>query len=228
MNFPGRHSTRNIVTLNFHGVGKTTQRLDPGEENVWLSTDHFLEMLDAVKKNDRVQITFDDGNASDIETALPALLDRGLRATFFVLAGRIGQMGFLDAADIRELLSNGMEIGSHGMLHRSWRNMSKPVIQEEIYTAKSRLEEIIGMPVMKAACPFGTYDRVALSQLRKAGFSNVYTSDRGLSRPDQWLQTRNTVHKGDRPELLTELFSETTLSFGTMMRNTKRFIKRWR
>jgi len=35
-----------------------------------------------------VQLSFDDGNRSDVGIALPALLERELSATFFVVAGR--------------------------------------------------------------------------------------------------------------------------------------------
>ena len=47
-----------------------------------------------------MRISFDDGNASDLEIGLPALLERGLTATFFVLAGRLGRPGSLDADEV--------------------------------------------------------------------------------------------------------------------------------
>ena len=35
-----------------------------------------------------MRISFDDGNTSDIELGLPALLDRNFVGSFFVVAGR--------------------------------------------------------------------------------------------------------------------------------------------
>ena len=198
---------------------------------MWLTHDDFLRVLDAIPRDGRVRITFDDGNASDFEYALPALLDRGLRAAFFVLVGRVGDVGAIGAADLDELLRSGMEVGCHGMWHRSWRKMSELVAYEEIFEAKSRLEQIINMPVIKAACPFGAYDRYSLSLLRRAGFQVVYTSDRGVARPGQWLQPRNTIYKADPPDIVKELLvmeSEKAFGLRVWVRGAKRLVKRLR
>ena len=82
----------------------------------------FCSILDDVPRVCRdwrrpIEITFDDGNASDVEVALPALRERGLAATFFVCAGRIGEPGYLDADQLRELADAGMSVGSHGWDH---------------------------------------------------------------------------------------------------------------
>ena len=52
------------------------------------------------------------GIASDVEIALPRLVERGLRAEFFVLAGLLGTPDRLDRDGVRELLTAGMSIGS--------------------------------------------------------------------------------------------------------------------
>ena len=44
----------------------------PGRE-VWVGLASFLDVLDAAAERGDVTITFDDGNASDVEIALPAL-----------------------------------------------------------------------------------------------------------------------------------------------------------
>ena len=85
------------INLTFHGIGEPPRALDPGEENVWVAHDRFVALLDSVVGRDDVRITFDDGNASDVEHALPALVDRELDATFFVVAGRLGEPTFVDA-----------------------------------------------------------------------------------------------------------------------------------
>ena len=96
-------TSRRCINLTFHGVGEPTRRLEPGEEDVWLSCAQLSSILDAVANRGDVRITFDDGNASDLHTALPALRARGLTATFFVVAGRLGTPGFLDDEDVEAL-----------------------------------------------------------------------------------------------------------------------------
>ena len=111
------------MTLTFHGVGEPPRVLDRGEADVWVSKKRFAALLDAAAERNDVRITFDDGNVSDLEHALPALRARGLEATFFIVAGRIGTPGFVDASGVRQLAAAGMEIGSHGMRHRPWRRL---------------------------------------------------------------------------------------------------------
>src|SRR3954470_2683415 len=139
------------INLTFHGIGEPGRRLDPGESDVWVTREQFLAHLDAAAGRDDVRITFDDGNASDLEHALPALRERGLTATFFVVAGRLGQPTFLDAAGVRELAGAGMRIGCHGMRHRPWRGLDQRTLDEELVQAKRVLEAIIERPVAEAA-----------------------------------------------------------------------------
>jgi len=111
------------INLTFHGVGELERDAEPGEERTWLELDSFTSVLDSVVDRPDVHISFDDGNASDVTHGLPALLSRGLRATFFVVAGRLDMPGFLGAGGVRTLADAGMTIGCHGMRHRPWRRL---------------------------------------------------------------------------------------------------------
>ncbi len=113
-----------VINICFHGIGVPGRVLEPGEERYWLTNDLYCQTLDEIVKWPRVQISFDDGNASDAEIGLDGLLDRGLTATFFALAGRIGHVGSLDVDQLRALHAGGMTIGTHGMDHRPWRGMA--------------------------------------------------------------------------------------------------------
>ena len=60
----------------FHGIGTPQRTLEPGEDRYWVAIDEFLAMLDAIAAAPGVRISFDDGNASDIEIALGGLRER--------------------------------------------------------------------------------------------------------------------------------------------------------
>lgn len=217
-----------VLTLTFHGIGSPAHPVAQDEAKYWLTPEAFLRMLDAIPADGSVEITFDDGNRSDVTLGLPALLDRGLKATFFVLAGQLGAPGSLAASDLRRLQADGMEIGSHGMRHRSWRRLDERGAREEIVEAKARLEDVTGRPVVKAACPFGRYDRAALRQLHEAGFRAVYTSDGGARRPGRWLRARRTVEASDAPSIVARLLSGRGQTFSELVRDAKQVIKRLR
>lgn len=223
-----RHVQGRAINLTFHGIGDPGRPLDVGEQDVWVSEESFLAVLDSVAGHPEVRITFDDGNASDLEHALPALRARGLSATFFVVAGRIGTPGFLDATGVRELAAAGMDIGSHGMRHRPWRRLDDVAVQEELVDAKRVLEEVVERPVTQAACPFGAYDRRTLRTLRGGGYRAVYTSDRGTARPGGWVQARNSVHQGDDGRLLEQILAAERRVSTALPRRAKQLAKRWR
>jgi peptidoglycan/xylan/chitin deacetylase (PgdA/CDA1 family) len=216
------------INLTFHGVGEPERGLDPGESDVWVSREQFLAALDSVVDRRDVRITFDDGNASDVDYALPALRERGLRATFFVVAGRLGTPRFLDAAGVRQLAAAGMEIGSHGMHHRAWRGLDDRALREELVEAKAILEGVVERPVAQAACPFGSYDRQVLRTLHESGYRHVYTSDRGSARSGDFLQARNSVGPHDGPGLLDRIASLESPSHRALLRSAKLAVKRWR
>jgi peptidoglycan/xylan/chitin deacetylase (PgdA/CDA1 family) len=220
-------STRATI-LTFHGIGPIDRQLDPGEADVWVSHEQFLALLDRVAGRGDVQITFDDGNASDLELGLPALSTRGLTATFFIVAGRLGTPGFLDESDVRTLRGAGMRIGSHGMHHRAWRGLDAPTLQEELVDAKTMLEGVLGGPVTRAGCPFGAYDRGVLGAARRAGFLRVYTSDRGTARVDGFVQARNSIGPHDSADVMNTIAGLESSVPRLAARRARQAIKRWR
>ncbi len=194
-------TTDRLVHVTVHGIGAPRRPLEDGEADTWVTVDQFEALLDAVAGKPQVRVTFDDGNASDVEIALPRLLERGLTATFFVLAGLLGEPGRLDADGVRELSRAGMTIGSHGWVHRNWRTLEAGVpTHEELVLAPQTLRDLTGADVDQVAVPFGSYDRRVIAQLRRAGATAVFTSDGGWARPGTWLQPRNSIHTDSGPD----------------------------
>ncbi|MEV6860467.1 polysaccharide deacetylase family protein [Streptosporangium subroseum] len=182
-----------VINLTVHGIGPAERELDPCEDGTWVSIEQFERVLDAVVGRDDVRVTFDDGNASDVKIALPRLLDRGLTAEFFVLAGLLGKPGRLTPDDVRRLIGAGMRVGSHGWSHRDWRWIDDRQAEEELTESHRRLTELTGRPVSRVAIPFGSYDRHVLRRLRRAGVTRAYTSDGGQARLGTWLQPRTSL-----------------------------------
>ena len=182
-----------IVNLTVHGIGTPTRELEKGEDAVWVTVEQFEDVLDAVVRRSDVRITFDDGNSSDVEIALPHLLKRRLTAQFFIPAGLLGMPGRLDTDGVWELVRAGMSIGSHGWAHRDWRRLVPGQEHAEYVEAHRVLEEIAGKPVFEVSVPFGSYDRHVLRRLRENRVVRVYTSDGGRARPDSPLQARTSL-----------------------------------
>ncbi len=188
-----------LIGINFHGIGAPDRDLEPGEAPYWLSADQFQYVIGqiAVAPDPAgFTITFDDSNLSDHDIALPALAARGLQARFFVLTGRIGQPGSLDAPHVRALSDAGMTIGSHGINHIAWPGLSDADLEKELRSSRARLEDICGYQITEAGIPFGRYDARVLRALRAAGYTAVWSSDGGLFRHQAFLRPRTSL-RGD-------------------------------
>lgn len=196
---PMGDNSNSVLNVCFHGIGTPRRELDTDEDMYWAGTDQFLAILDEIATWPSVQISFDDSNESDALTVLPALLERGLTAQFFIVAGRLGTPAFLAVDHVREMVAKGMSIGTHGMSHRPWLEMTKASRQAELIDARRVLEDVVGGPVTDAACPMGRYNRRLLADLRELGYQRVYTSDRMAARRESWLQPRFSVRREDSP-----------------------------
>jgi peptidoglycan/xylan/chitin deacetylase (PgdA/CDA1 family) len=172
-----------VLNVCFHGIGSPRRELEPGEDEYWISVSAFHQILDAIAGRKDIRLSFDDGNISDVEVGLPALLERKLTATFFPLAGRLDQPGSVTSAALRELRRNQMSIGTHGMDHIPWRGLNGDQQRREFVQARERLAEASDGPILEAALPLGRYDRKLLSQLRRLGSPSLSSSRSG---PREW------------------------------------------
>jgi peptidoglycan/xylan/chitin deacetylase (PgdA/CDA1 family) len=215
--------------LTFHGIGAPARVLESGEAPFWMGTGQFVDILDRIaRRPDRASlaITFDDSNSSDLSIAAPQLLSRGLRATFFVLTGRIGQRGSLNAFEIRELIRAGMRIGSHGVDHRDWTQLTCAELWHDLVASKRSLFEICGHPIESAAIPFGRYNAAALRALWSAGYRKVYSSDRGLAKPSAFLQPRTSIRADTTDPELEQILAGRLNALRWMRRGLSMRVKR--
>lgn len=184
--------------LNLHGIGAPHDSVEADERPYWLTAERLDDVLARASKHADVGITFDDGNISDLALALPLLKKHGISAVFFIPTDRIGAPHYLSADDIRALHREGMGIGSHGLAHRRWSSLNDEELDAEINKPLTVLAEIIGEPVRSVGVPFGAYDDRVLTSLRKAGVTQVFTSDGGPCLPGAWLLPRNSL-RSDMP-----------------------------
>lgn len=217
-----------LVNLCFHGVGRPLRPLEPGEDRYWISETLFQHVLDEVGDRPNITLSFDDGNTSDLAIGLPALMERNLGAHFFLLAGRLGTRGSLGEEDVRQLANAGMTIGSHGMSHRPWRALSDPELVEELDNARKRLADAANIAVNSVACPFGSYDRRVLQQIRRRGYTRVMTSDRAYTTKHSWVQPRFSLGSNDDLQSVRAILAGNSRRFRELEARSRLLLKRFR
>lgn len=185
-----------IVFLMYHELelpGRKLCQSDPGYVRYILPLDAFQKQMQwlrdsgyrginvsealAYPSQPSVCITFDDGCETDLIAAAPVLREFGFRATFYITAGFLDTPGYLNSQQLRELDSQGFEIGCHSMTHPYLPDLSDSDLKREIADAKKRIEQILCHPIEHFSCPGGRYNERVLSMARQAGFKSVANSD---------------------------------------------------
>lgn len=89
----------------------------------------------------------------------------------------------LDAEALRRLAASPYaEIGSHTCTHPNLTTLDAHAQMQEISRSRAILEEVIGEPVTSFSYPYGTYDEVTMSLVRRAGFERACIVGGGLLR----------------------------------------------
>ena len=183
------------LVLTFHGLDTPRRTIDVSEEPYWVGSSFLAAAIAAARKNPAIDITFDDGNASDYRVAFPMLAEAGLRGTFFVLAGRFDEAGSLTRREVAEMAGAGMGIGSHGHDHVDWTKASDTVMRRELHDARAAIEDCLGARVDSLSIPFGAVDARVMRLILEAGYRTVHTSLGGLAGRSAWFVPRNSVRK---------------------------------
>jgi peptidoglycan/xylan/chitin deacetylase (PgdA/CDA1 family) len=139
-----------------------------------------------------VGITFDDGYLNNLSHALPVLMRHGFSSTCYAVSGLAGktniwdeaagipQTPLMDAAQMRQWVAGGQEIGSHTRNHVNLLETTDAVSLEEIARGKSDLEAAIGAPVRHFCYPYGRYESRHAGMVASQGFMTSTTTQRGL------------------------------------------------
>ncbi len=114
-------------------------------------------------------ITIDDGWDDGYTYALPILQSHGFVATYFVIAGRIDQAGFLSSVHLQALVAAGEEIGDHTMDHYRLAVRPAASLTYEIDAAAARIAQVTGYWPESLAYPYGSVNAHAEAGVAACG-----------------------------------------------------------
>jgi peptidoglycan/xylan/chitin deacetylase (PgdA/CDA1 family) len=183
-----------------------------------LTIDDLADALRARRLPERaVALTFDDGIASVVQVAVPLLVERGMTATLFCVAGHLGgrsdwpsqplnrrEFALASAPKLRECARLGFEIGSHGLEHEPLGTADERALERELAESKATLESELGVRVRSFAYPYGTASSAADQVLRRVGYTAACIGSFGVAGPetDPFALPRVDIHYLRRPALL--------------------------
>ncbi|MGP4045620.1 polysaccharide deacetylase family protein [Streptomyces sp. 2A115] len=159
-----------------------------------------------------VGLTFDDGYADFVTTALPVLYRRGFTATVFVLPGRLGgenawerfgpRKPLLDVDGIRRVVAAGMEIASHGLTHLDLTKATDDVLHTEVSDSRHQLTGITGGDIEGFCYPYGYLDERVAAAVRRAGYRYACAISPGSADYGDFALPRIHIGQADTPARL--------------------------
>lgn len=174
----------------------------------FINTDRCLKMLQGKDDIDGryFHLSFDDGFMNNFINAMPILRRHNVPAIFFVpssLVGAsyevaehyclrttsyIGVIEIMGWREVKELLKEGFEVGSHTKTHVRFSaiSSSKQLMETEILGSKYELEDQLGVECKYISWPYGRLsdaDSVSLEMVKRAGYDACFGAYRGSLVP---------------------------------------------
>lgn len=137
-------------------------------------------------------ITFDDGLLNQFEVAYPILKELNIPACFFIIPTKIERPNYMSWSQVKVLLKNNMEIGSHGLTHQLLDLKNELRILEELEISKKLLEENLNIRIDYLSYPRGCLDTKKIRNLsKKVGYKLVCLSKAGYISPSSDILSLN-------------------------------------
>ncbi len=167
-------------------------------------------------------ITFDDGY-KNVLAVKDILKSKGIKPIIFVMPEEatvnyeeLGQIfDRLDTDDLKALIKDGWEVGSHSLSHSNFNELSENELQSEIIESKSKLEQELGIKINYFSYPKGNYNSDIEAIVKEAGYKAVFTMDDGVitKSTDLYRIPRVGVDKTHSFSTFKQTFSPLNIKF---------------
>jgi peptidoglycan/xylan/chitin deacetylase (PgdA/CDA1 family) len=165
-----------------------------------------------------VLVSFDDAYTDLLDVAAPLLVQRGIPAVVFAIAGQLGgvndwdrdkgaaSLDLLDPAGLSQLPAHGIEVGAHTHTHRPLPEVPPAELEGELVGAAERIEAAGVSRPRAFSYPYGRWSPELAVAVRDAGYEVAFTTAWGDPRPggDLFSVPRVEVHASDTPRKLRQ------------------------
>jgi peptidoglycan/xylan/chitin deacetylase (PgdA/CDA1 family) len=212
----GRKPPACCVVLYYHAVP------DAQKAHFESQMDDLIRFADPLPADQRLPlvpgknyaiVTFDDAYRNILANALPALKDRGIPSTIFVVTEMLGRTAELydssassvddrlvmSTQDLQSVSSVLVTVGSHSVTHPFLSRLTPEEARVELSQSRRVLEMMLQKPIRLFCFPYGDCNRELFQFCREAGYERVFTTlpQRALSDAAEFVTGRVRVDPTD-------------------------------
>ena len=153
-----------------------------------LSPDEALRVLTTNEKpaDKIVWITFDDGYKNAQQTAAPILSELGMKGSFFIITGMVGNEDKMTQQSLLEMKANPLiSLESHTVSHIDLQYATPDEASRQLTESKTYLDQLLHQDTSVICYPSGRYNDQTADIAIKTGYKLGLTTKPGLaSRAD--------------------------------------------
>ena len=110
-----------------------------------------------------VALTFDDGYKNFYKVAYPLLKKYKIKATLYVITGKVGEKGRCTWADLIEMEASGfVSVESHSVNHLAMSSLSNAMTKAELSESKAQIEKRLNKKVVSFCYPAGEFNSMTV------------------------------------------------------------------
>ena len=140
-----------------------------------IKTNGYEVVSEITKSHKQIQITFDDGFRG-LYLNRVYLKEQGVFPTLFVITSCVGQHGFLNWTELRELHDMDFNLQAHTHNHKDLNILSKEELFYELNTSKKLMEENLKKNIDEICFPKGLFNDEVLESCSLVGYKKWYCS----------------------------------------------------
>ena len=143
-----------------------------------------------------IMLTFDDTKLDQWTVAVPELKKYGFKAVFFIMTVSLGRQNYLSKDQVKQMSDAGHVIGSHTYDHQNVKKYQGQDWVTQIEKPTKTLQEVTGKDIKYFAYPFGLWNKEAIPELKKRGFSSAFILAEKRDENDPLFTIRRIIASG--------------------------------
>ena len=143
-----------------------------------------------------IMLTFDDTKLDQYNVAIPEMKKYGFKGVFFIMTVSLGKPNYMSKAQVKEISDAGHVIGSHTYDHQNVKKYQGEDWVTQIEKPTKTLKEITGKDIKYFAYPFGLWNKEAIPELKKRGFTAAFVLAEKRDENDPLFTIRRIIPSG--------------------------------